>query len=527
MNYSLDQVLSRWFKLLKISVAKSYLKEQLLSHPDYPSLLSITDILDDLNIENSAIEIKKEQLPEIPVPFMAHLKSNGGEFVIVNNRNDLDRQFSKFFERWSGVVVLAEKPDGWQHLENNHSLQKKKQKTFANAAFITVLAAFIIASSLLTWQWQQTSLLFIAAAGIFISWLIVSKDLGIENKIGDEVCGKQDDCSSIIKSKGAKLPLGISWSDVGMIWFSFLLLLLLINSFEKTLSGFYILISLLFTFGLPFTIFSVYYQWRVKKWCRLCLITVGLLWLQFLILIPQWQQITNWKFDWNNLILSGLILVFVSSTWFAVKSLLKSNKKLESENFVHIRFKNNPDVFTSLLQKQKKIDTTPFENDLQLGNADADLQILVACNPYCTPCAKAHKVLHELVEKNNIGLTVRFAIKTENKEDKRLKAAEYILQLLTDKSIDYKRKVFHDWYEWMDMEKFQTKYFLQKNGTVDVLLEKYEAWSEEAEIQFTPAIFINGHESPKQYNVEYLKFLVKEIPKKRKTETTESVNEFV
>ncbi len=516
MNQNLSTLICDWLRQSKIPVSNSYLKEQLLSHPDYPTLLSITDTLDDLNIENCAIEIKKEQLPEIPVPFMAHLKSNGGEFVIVNNRNDLDKQFSKFFERWSGVVVLAEKPVDWQHLENNHSLQTEKQKRFLVAASTSVLATFIIASSLLTWQWQQTSLLFIAAAGIFISWLIVSKDLGIENKIGDEVCGKQDDCSSIIKSKGAKLPLGISWSDVGITWFSFLLLSLLIDSFEKTSSGFYVLICLLATCGLPFTVFSVYYQWRVKKWCRLCLITISLLWLQFLTLIPQWQQITSWKFNWNNLILSGLILFFIASAWLAVKLLLKANKKLESESFAHLRFKNSPEIFTALLQKQREVDTTPFENDLQLGNPHAALQIMVACNPYCAPCAKAHKVLHELVEKNDIGLTVRFAVKTENKEDERLKAAEYIFQLLSNKSIDYKRKVLLDWYEQMNLEEFKKQHPLLTDMNIETQLKQQEEWSNDSKISFTPTIFINGYELPKQYKVDDLRRFIKNTVIKEK-----------
>jgi hypothetical protein len=73
MATTLNTTLHNWLTELKIPVSKSYLKQQLQSHPDYPSLLSITDTLNELCIDNTAIQIEKEILPEIPTPFIAHL----------------------------------------------------------------------------------------------------------------------------------------------------------------------------------------------------------------------------------------------------------------------------------------------------------------------------------------------------------------------------------------------------------------------------------------------------------------------
>ena len=78
----------------------------------------------------------------------------------------------------------------------------------------------------------------------------------------------------------------------------------------------------------------------------------------------------------------------------------------------------------SCWKREQEIDTTSFENDLQLGNPDARLQIMVACNPYCGPCAKTHKILHELVEKNDIGLTIRFIVKNKNNSDSKRGGSE-------------------------------------------------------------------------------------------------------
>ena len=121
-------ILYTWLKEMKIPVSSTYMRQQLNSHPDYPSLLSITDTLDELDIDNTAIQIEKDQLHEMPVPFMAHLNGNGGEFVLVKNRDNLDKQFPDFFKRWGGVAIAAEKPEGWQHKLNNEWLQKDKKQ---------------------------------------------------------------------------------------------------------------------------------------------------------------------------------------------------------------------------------------------------------------------------------------------------------------------------------------------------------------------------------------------------------------
>jgi len=525
----LQNLIADWLHQLDIPVSNNYVKSQLLAHPDYPSLASITDTLDELNIENTAIQIEKENLHEVPVPFLAHLRSNGGEFEIVKNRNDLEKQYPKFFERWSGVVVLVEKPVAWKHKENNVWLLKERGERIKIAASVGLLSAFIIASVLFARQWQQAALLFIAAAGTFISWLIASKDLGIENKLADQVCGKEGDCNAVIQSKGANLPLGIVWSDVGMVYFSFLLFSLLLFSFTKTNTSFHAALAPLSICALPLTLLSIYYQWRiVKKWCRLCLIIVGLLWTQFTITLNPMRNEFN-GLQAHNTPLFVFVLFLAATTWLLIKNLLKENKKLETENFAGKRFKSNPEVFIALLEKQRRVDIAPFKNDLQIGNSDATLQVMVACNPYCEPCAKAHKILHELVEKNDIGMTVRFTIKTENKTDRKFKAAEYILQLSVEEQAVYKRKVLHDWSKNMNLDKFSDLYSLngKAEANVDEILNQCELWSDEAKIQFTPTIFINGYELPKRYKVNDLKLLIKGISEKIKTEMVEPENELI
>jgi protein-disulfide isomerase len=527
MTESAEKIVNKWLREMKIPVSKQYIRQQLLSHPDYPSLSSITDLLNELGIENSAIQIEKDQLHEMPVPFLAHLNGGGGEFVIIKNRDNLEKQFPDFFKRWNGVSIAAEKSGNWQHKENNEWVKKDHKQLIAVTFTLILLFAFVLLSKIFSVYWLHTSLLLVATAGIFVSWMIVSRELGIDNKIADQVCGKEANCDSVINSKTIKLPFGIGWSDAGVIYFSFLLLDILIFSFGENNSGLYNLLSILATCAIPVTFLSVYYQWRViKKWCRLCLITVTLLWTQFFVLLPHIISLTKNGFSnisLNNILLSSFLLFITAAAWLCFKPLLKENKKLENENFAAKRFKQNTDVFVALLEKQRRIDTTPFNNDLQIGNPEARLQIIVACNPYCGPCAKAHETLNGLVERNDIGLTVRFTIKTDNKEDKKLQAVEYIHQLVNEKETEYKRQVLHEWYKEMNLEKFKKNYqTIEQSSKTKInespfcnkvvkVLQEHEKWSNESKIIATPTIFINGYELPKQYNVKDLIGLIRGI----------------
>ena len=58
---------------LKIQVTATTIAETLQEHLDYPSLLSISDALNQWGINNMCLRVDPEKLNELPVPFIAHL----------------------------------------------------------------------------------------------------------------------------------------------------------------------------------------------------------------------------------------------------------------------------------------------------------------------------------------------------------------------------------------------------------------------------------------------------------------------
>ncbi len=139
---------------------------------------------------------------------------------------------------------------------------------------------------------------------------------------------------------------------------------------------------------------------------------------------------------------------------------------------------------------------------------------MVACNPFCGPCAAAHKLLHNILETHttNIALTIRFAIKYNEKSNKRNIAVEKILKAA---KAYYKTDMHNNpidvWFNLMNLDEFDNIYKTSNIDNVDKILEKHSIWSEESRIDFTPTIFINGYQLPSQYNFNDLPIIMPQI----------------
>lgn len=89
MNESLYDLLKGLLTKNSIKVDNTELRLQLLGHPSYPSLHSITGVLDHFRIPNLAIEIPQteENISLLPDYFIAHVKNKkNDDFVLVNKK---------------------------------------------------------------------------------------------------------------------------------------------------------------------------------------------------------------------------------------------------------------------------------------------------------------------------------------------------------------------------------------------------------------------------------------------------------
>src|SRR6202000_1810955 len=79
------------------------------------------------------------------------------------------------------------------------------------------------------------------------------------------------------------------------------------------------------------------------------------------------------------------------------------------------RLKHDPQLFDSLLRKQKKMTESTRGLGITLARENRRCKIIKVCNPYCGPCAKAHAPIEEILN-NNPNVEVQIVFMATNKD---------------------------------------------------------------------------------------------------------------
>jgi len=529
--------------LLNVKVSASTLRKEIEEHPDYPSLLSVSDVLNSYGIENLSIKIDADKLDNLPVPFITQV--NGSKrsvklFSVVKEVSDSEVKFfdpenhrwailtkENFVKRFLGVVLLAEAHDNAG--EKDYATKIKAEKITRLGHYLMILfmpLIVIIAGAIAFSQTGINALLpfvfsIITLVGCTIGALLLWYEVDQQNPALQQICsaGKKINCGAVLQSKAAKVA-GISWSIIGFTYFVGLLVLLLFAGITNPIALF--TISWLNVLALPYVGFSVYYQWRIaKQWCVLCLSVLGLLVLQFIsAVIGGWHNLETFSATTPLWILqtgTAFLLPFIVSV-----ILLSAMQKAKESKLVYNelqKLKHNRQIFEALLQKQPLLTTSPVGLGITLGNPDASYKLLKVCNPYCGPCSKAHQPMEDLLDNNpDLQLQIIFTA-TNNEEDIKTPPVKHLLAIAEKNEETIVQQALDDWYlpDTKDYEAFSAKYPM--NGELQQQNAKIEAmkdWCDKTGINFTPSFFVsipgnNGpailyFKLPEIYNVADLKY---------------------
>jgi hypothetical protein len=501
------------------AVKNNVLAEQLYQHPHYPSLLSISEVLQFEGVQNFAAKINSQDLTQITFPIMAHLHIKGGVFVVlqklINNQISywldgkvIQESVETFSTKWSNAVLIPE-------------IEETKKISFISnqkikIAFILTLCTFLI--SLLIWNAASLTLLspilFSGQAislilGLAVAVLIILQSIDQRNPLVQQLCGggTKIDCNHILSSKAAKINSWLGWADVGLFYYagSFLLLM---SSHSTTAI---ITLCLFNVISLPFTFYSVYYQWKVaKSWCRLCLYVQALLWVQASFSFYYLFQLTTSPYlNIFDLLKTLTIFLLPAFVWLLVKPYLQDLKQIAPLKKQLNRLKFDTETFKFHLLKQAKY-VAPADISFVVGNPTSLLEITMVSNPFCNPCAKAHEMLDEWLNK---GLDFKLNIVFMPGGEKELKY-QFIHHLfaLKTQDINIAKQALHTWFatEKRELQEWKNKFPASENTTVALsdLLVKQNDWCKLAEISATPTFLINGYKVPENYQLRDLKYIL-------------------
>jgi protein-disulfide isomerase/uncharacterized membrane protein len=522
-------VLTRFVKELRIPVTRQSICEQLEKHPDYDSLLAFSDVLDQYRVPNGAYKLKFDQLTDVPLPFIAHIKNK--EFavisaldekaVVVSNEkwNAKKISLAEFKKLYSGSVLVAEKDEasgeaGYAEKHQKEVMDDLRLTVVFTGGF-TVFIAFLLLHSpyVAAFNLPVALLTLFKTVGLIISVLLLIQSIDANNPLIQKLCGGGEgkDCNAILSSKAAKVRFAfgtdLSWSEVGFFYFAGTWLVLLFNSGNVPVLQ---TLALLNVVSLPYTFYSVYYQWRVaKQWCVFCCAVQALLWLEFFAFTPYLfygLQMPS-AIEFSSLIMGMAIPVL---TWMLVKPYLLQAKQIAPIKAQLRRFKYNKDLFNKALNDEVKYTLPAEEHSLILGNREAENIITIVSNPYCLPCNHMHKILDEwLTKKDNIKLQVIFLIEN-NANDPSTEVAAHLLNLYANKDHTLLKKAMGDWHEnkYDDYKSWVKVHPVKHTLNVNDILEGHKQWCEMTEITGTPTLFINGRKLPDKYQPEDIKYFI-------------------
>lgn len=527
-NTSLDAVAIKYAKLKRIPITASQIKQSLLEHPFYPSLLSLSDTFSKFNLNNAAFKLKATQVESLETPFIAfhQVENVGKDFILVQdiNKNDVTfyhnrvnqktiskEQFLQSFQQIVWVTENATQKNNQQYKEyKKEEMYARLKQWIAIVAGIAAIAGLMVLNLSIPFNSYipYIAIVCIKLIGILATSLLLVYEIDQNNPFIKNLCGigKKTNCGAILHSKASKIA-GISWSELGFIYFSATCIFLLLPGLN--LDNKFSIIALLSVCVSPYIIFSIYYQWKVmKQWCPLCLIVQSALLLELLwsvIYVGIFTKISDLTIFNLNILASFFIAIVLPTNYlFFLKPVFQDAKKYQLYYQAYRRTHFNPDVFNGLLVLQPTAPDGWQNIGITIGNPEGKIIIIKVCNPYCNPCSKAHPVLEELIHSNK-DIQVKIVFLSSSKGEI---VVNHLMGIYAEGDELKTKNALDAWYSSpeKDYEKFAAK-FPVKVSLKDQQ-EKVNAmnqWVREAGIAFTPTIFINGYRLPEDYSIEDLK----------------------
>ena len=520
-----DAAVIKLLRALKILVDRETITAELDKHPDYPSLLAVSDVLTAFNVENVACRMEFEELGDVPLPFLAHVRTNGGDLVLVKKIGNgyyhlaSDKwenhkvSAAEFKKMYNGVVLTAETSRESPSAKNGQSFfkQLKAPALFAGALLVLAVALVFHSEYIRALKWQSVLLTLFKTTGLFTSILLLVQSIDSNNPLVQVLCQTQGktDCNAILSSKAAKAFWGFSWSEIGFFYFAGTWLLLLFGGNSPAV---WQSIALLNFISLPYTFYSIYYQWRVaKQWCVSCCTVQAVLWLEF-ITIALLNPLSFGEGWGETSALSAIFLCLLTPVilWLTLKLLFLKLQQLQPLKQQLRKFKYNAELFNKILTEQPKF-TLPDESwSIVLGNTEAQNIITMVSNPYCPPCSKTHKLLDDLLNERS-DLQARIVFTANNDErDRKTPITRHLMALndATDKATI--KRALHDWYEQKQKsyEAWAHIYPVELKESGFYKIDKQHDWCEMAEVTATPTLLLNGFRLPELYQLADLKYMM-------------------
>lgn len=269
----------------RVKVTAKSIRERLTENPYFPSLYALSNVLDRLHIDNTALKVEKESIDSLQTPFITYLDNQptGKDFATIvsvtperityyaENKKAMTVSRDNFEKNWLGIVLLAQ-PDeqsGEADYANKKKIEmagRRREKAIITGALaILLLAVFSFLSPLGYPALLPASLMLLTkSVGLTAAVLLLIYEIDKSNAFVKNICtaGRHTNCDAVLRSSASKF-MGMRWSEIGFFYFASTFLFLLLPGIDFAAKASVLAIANLV--AVPYVLFSIYYQWRVVK----------------------------------------------------------------------------------------------------------------------------------------------------------------------------------------------------------------------------------------------------------------------
>jgi uncharacterized membrane protein len=511
MNQNVLEVVKSAMRYNKVPVTDDTITERLKSHPEYPSLKSVSDAFKEWKVEHYPMRLDKTELKQAGTSFIAHLNGDGQTLAFVpalngnatveyydNYKKPKKIDEKEFFKNYSGVAILidADKRSG----EEGYVEKRQFEILHKGLSFLIVLGVILFtANSIATNAIPQLSvssflLLLTKLIGLSFSIMLVLKDLNMKYSLADTLCnlGRKTNCNSILNTDSARLFAWVHWSDVGVVYF---LSGLIIISYADTND--YRLLTYLSVGALGYVIYSIYYQALVAKtWCPLCLGVQAMFISEVALSYPyiwplQLSSITILKF--------GSVMAIIALGMILVKAYHIFKKTATNERIMYLRIKRNPNVFINQLKQNKHQQFDISEEIFTVSNGGVGVTVTAFLSLNCNPCRKAFHQLKELFEKEKVTIQLILSFHEKNR-----RLVNHLARLFGKKKHNEAMSLLEGWYTNKGPDLPEDRNEESDKELYERISKVHQNLFKNSEIKGTPFIFVNGYKLPPEYEVKDL-----------------------
>lgn len=495
-----------------IPVTHDTVKKDLLSHPLYPTLSSISDAFEKWRIRHTIAKLSFNHLNNANVPVISALSINN--IILIENVNDeyilfRDSNFSKkkykreqFEKSWSGISIIID--DISCACEKDYKIKKREE--IIKKIFISLLLVVLFTLTILSIYivWTRDNLLTVTSRSIFLinnsigvllCLLLYRRDKLKKSGFLDSLCkiGSYIDCDKVTNSFKGRFVFFDYIVEIAAAYFSTISIWII---FAPLNSGQLLSLYLFFLLSVPVFICSLLIQlFYVRKICILCC-AISLLMLN--IIFIKFPIILSLSFDMPNITMITMLFISVTIIFITISKLYENKCKIYQlvRKNANIKF----DIRTLYAHMPQMVFKTPTCG-FCWGDKGAKYEISVVVSIGCKHCEAIIQDLLWLIDTYpNICYKLIFYIK-ENEYDA-YTFINYLYYLYKQSNLADFLESVKLWYNSSAKAKnnIRTKIQAANIYIYNNFIESQYTFCKTANPEYVPAIYINGHLLSQKYS---------------------------